>query len=151
MANHVRQQIREAVAAQLAGSVTTGSRVFQSRVKVLAESELPALVVLTNQENISMENIHPDPVLNRALTLTVLAKAKATNNIDDVLDTIIKEVEIKLAGWQSVPALNSLIGGLVLNSIDVEINADNETQVAESTIEFLVNYFTQASMPDVSI
>lgn len=98
-----------------------------------------------------MENIHPDPVLNRALTLTVLAKAKATNNIDDVLDTIIKEVEIKLAGWQSVPALNSLIGGLVLNSIDVEINADNEAPVAEATIEFLVNYFTQASMPDVSI
>lgn len=98
-----------------------------------------------------MENIHPDPVLNRVLTPTK-GYAKATNNIDDVLDTIIKEAEIKLAGWQSVPALNSLIGGLVLNSIDVEINADNETPVAEATIEFLVNYFaTQASMPDVSI
>lgn len=151
MANHVRQQIREAVAAQLVGSATTGNRVFQSRVKVLAESELPALVVLTNQESINVDNIHPDPALSRVLTLTVLAKAKATNNIDDVLDTIIKEVEIKLAGWQSVPALNSLIGGLVLNSVDVEINADNETPVAEATIEFLVNYFTQASMPDVSI
>lgn len=151
MANHVRQQIREAVSALLLGNASTGSHVFQSRVRPLAESELPALIVLTNNETITAEGINTEPFLNRELTLTVLAKAKATINIDDVLDNIIKEVEIKLAGWVNNNTLHSLVSSIILQSISIEINAENETPVGEASMDFLINYYTQASAPDISI
>lgn len=151
MANHLRQQIREAVATHLTGLVTTGSRVYQSRVKVLAESELPALVILTNQENITTDSIHSNPLMNRELSLTVIARTKATSNLDDVLDTIIKEVEAKLALWPTNSTINALVESVVLQSIEVEINADNETPVGQAVLGFVINYFTLAEAPDSSI
>lgn len=42
MANHVRQQIREAVATTLTGLSTTSTRVFQSRLRPLVDADLPA-------------------------------------------------------------------------------------------------------------
>ena len=50
MANHVRQQVREAVSTLLTGLTTTESRVYQSRITPLQANELPALLVATNGE-----------------------------------------------------------------------------------------------------
>jgi len=147
MANHVRQQIREAAAALLTGLNTTGPRVYQSRVKVLADNELPCLVVLTNSEQIDRLDISPDPQLERSLDLVVLAKAKHTADLDDKLDTIIKEVEIA--------ANNTTLGGLIssiqLSSIEVELNGEGEKPVGQATMTFNITYTTRASAPDVAI
>ena len=51
MANHVRQQIRERVGTVLTGLTTTASRVFESRVYALQDSELPALLIYTKTED----------------------------------------------------------------------------------------------------
>ena len=47
MANHKRQQIREAVGTRITSLTTTGSNVFQSRVYPLETGNLPALIVYT--------------------------------------------------------------------------------------------------------
>ncbi|MEY2654030.1 MAG: hypothetical protein RLZZ524_1058, partial [Pseudomonadota bacterium] len=45
MANHLRQQIREAVAGAVTGLTTTGARVYQGRVYPLEDAQLPGLTV----------------------------------------------------------------------------------------------------------
>jgi hypothetical protein len=47
---HVRQQVREALAIQLTGLTTTGAKVFQSRVYPLESSDLPCLLIATEEE-----------------------------------------------------------------------------------------------------
>jgi hypothetical protein len=151
MANHVRQQIREAAAGLLNGLATTGSNVFQSRVYALADDELPGLVVITNREAVSTIDGGINPALMRSLELVVIAKAKLTTNLDDKLDTIIKEVEAALNSSVTANTLGGLVKGIDLASIDIEMNGDNEKPVGQATMTFNAAYYTQASAPDVSI
>ena len=151
MANHVRQQIREAAAALLTGLNTTGPRVYQSRIKALADNELPCLVVLTNSETVISELIGENPLQTRAIDLVIIAKAKQTADLDDKLDTIIKEVEMALNATIEANTLVGLVDGLLLQSVEIELNGDGEKPVGEATMTFNATYRTRAAAPDVSI
>jgi len=83
MANHLRQQIRGAVAAKLSGLTTTSTRVYQSRLHPLADSNLPCLLVNTDSEEIATLTLQPHPVMERNLTLAVRCIGKAVANLDD--------------------------------------------------------------------
>ncbi|MBK7592227.1 MAG: hypothetical protein IPI27_13400 [Betaproteobacteria bacterium] len=96
MANHVRRQIREAVATAVTGLTTTGTRVFQSRVYPLEATDLPALLIATLSETSEPVTIHGPRELMRVLSVQVWHH-KATADLDDALDLICKEVEIALA------------------------------------------------------
>jgi hypothetical protein len=51
MANHLRQQIRAAMAAQLTGLATTGNNVYVSRTRALPQgASLPALRIYTGRK-----------------------------------------------------------------------------------------------------
>lgn len=150
MANHLRRQIREAVATLLTGLTTTGNRVFQSRVQTLKDNQLPALVILTNEETITQETIHSNPLLERQLSVQVIAKAKVNTNLDDTLDQIIKEVEMAVFASDAANTLGGLVKGLVLDSLDITFNGEAETKVGEAVMAFTAVYFNQAATPDVS-
>lgn len=150
MANHLRRQIREAVATLLTGLTSTGSRVFQSRVQALKDNQLPALLINTNAEEIEFATIHDAPLLQRTLTIEVVVKAKATNDLDDVIDQIMKEVEAKVYENKASYTLNGLVSGLNLEAIDVEMNGEGEAKVGSSVMRFNAVYFNQAATPDVS-
>jgi hypothetical protein len=151
VANHLRRQIREAVATLLTGLTTTGNRVFQSRVQTLKDSQLPALVILTNEETVTQQTIHSNPLLERQLSVQVIAKAKANTNLDDTLDQIIKEVEIAVFASDAANTLGGLVKGLVLDSLDITFNGEAETKVGEAVMAFTAVYFNQAATPDVSV
>jgi hypothetical protein len=151
VANHLRRQIREAVAALLTGLTTTGNRVFQSRVQTLKDNQLPALVILTNEETVTQSTIHSNPLLDRQLSVQVIAKAKANTNLDDTLDQIIKEVEMAVFASDAANTLGGLVKGLVLDSLDITFNGEAETKVGEAVMAFTAFYFNQAATPDVSV
>lgn len=151
MANHVRQQIREAAAALLAGLTTTGSHVFQSRVYVYNDDELPCLSVTTNREQVSILGSGINPLLERNLELVVIARTKLTTNLDDKLDTMMKEVEQAFNASLAANTLSGLVKDISLASIEVEMNGDNEKPVGQATMTFNTEYFTQASAPTVSL
>jgi hypothetical protein len=151
VANHLRRQIREAVATLLTGLTTTGNRVFQSRVQTLKDSQLPALVILTNEETVTQQTIHSNPLLERQLSVQVIAKAKANTNLDDTLDQIIKEVEMAVFASDAANTLGGLVKGLVLDSLDITFNGEAETKVGEAVMAFTAVYFNQAATPDVSV
>jgi hypothetical protein len=151
VANHLRRQIREAVATLLTGLTTTGNRVFQSRVQTLKDSQLPALVILTNEETVTQQTIHSNPLLERQLSVQVIAKAKANTNLDDTLDQIIKEVEMAVFASDAANTLGGLVKGLVLDSLDITFNGEAETKAGEAVMAFTAVYFNQAATPDVSV
>lgn len=151
MANHVRQQIREAIAVALTGLTTTADRVYQSRLLPLQDDELPALVISTNTEKIDPLTVTFNPVLERSLVVTVAVVAKVSNNIDDVLDSSIKEVEQALNSNIEANTLNGLVKDIVFTDIDIEMNATSEKPIGQALLSFTASYYTQASVPDVSI
>lgn len=144
--SHVRQQIREAAALDVTGLATSGSRVYQSRVKVLGDAHLPCLLVSTEGEVIEVATVHGPAILDRRLTLSVTAVAKATDNLDDTLDTMAAEVETALG--------DSILGGLakslVLQSITPSME-QAEKGVGALDLRFEVNYMTEANAPSTAI
>jgi hypothetical protein len=152
MANHVRQQIREAVATTLTGLATTGSRVYQSRIRPLADAELPALRVFTSQESVNNAVTIGFPNRQeRTLTVRVEAVVKAVSAYDDTLDTIIKECEAALNASTSAYTAGGLArGGITLDAIEIDLDADTDKPVGIARMDFQALYFTQSNAPDVA-
>lgn len=148
MADHVRNQIREAAAAALTGLATTGANVFQSRVYPLQDAELPGLRIYTDEESIEYDDAGIDNVLERTLSLVVEACAKANTDLDDTLDLILKEVEIALAGAQT---LGGLCKYVELESIANELSGEGEKVTGVGRFTFRVAYYTKQSTPDIAL
>ena len=148
MANHVRQQIRERIATDLTGLTTTGTNVFQSRVYPLESGNLPGLLIYTQQETSNPDEMGSNRTLSRELSVKIEAYCQATSNFDDTVDTIIKEVEIALAGD---PTINSLAQDCYIESTDITYDASGDQPVGYATISYYVNYFTKQLTPDTAI
>jgi hypothetical protein len=148
MANHLRQQIREAVGTTLTGLSTTGSNVFQSRVYPLSASNLPGLLIYTMSESSEPATMAVQQIMNRELQLIVEGYAKATSNLDDTLDTIAKEVETAMAG-------DTNIGGLAKNSYlqatEIQLNGEGEQPIGVVAMTFRIDYMTANNTPDTAI
>lgn len=147
MANHLRRQIREAVATAVTGLATTSTRVFQSRVYPLEAADLPCLMVRTLSEASEPATIHGPRELYRVLSLQVVAMARAVSDIDDTLDQICKEVEIALA-------VDITLGGkcksVTLTSTTIELTGTSERPVGSATMVFDVDYYVMENAPDVA-
>lgn len=149
MANHLRQQIREAVASQLSGLTTTGTRVYQSRLHPLSDSNLPCLLVNTDSEEIATLTLQPHPVMERDLTLAVRCIAKAVNNLDDTLDTMLKEVETAL-GTVTDPTYGGLVKSMSPTGIDIEMDDGMDKPVGVASLNYRVTYYTADGSPTAS-
>ena len=140
--SHARQQIREAVAAALTGLATTSTRVYQSRMRPVGDAGLPCLLITTDQEEIETTLQSRQ---NRSLTVTVRGMAKTTTTLDDTLDTIAKEVE---TAAQAAGTLSGKVpGGLVLRTIDIEIDDALDKPAGVVVMQYQAGYFTQAGAP----
>lgn len=150
MANHVRQQIREAAAALLTGLATSGARVYQSRIRVYADADLPCLNITTNDELINAASVGFPTLLDRQINMVVEAVAKQSANLDDALDTMCKEVEIALNATVNTNTLGGIAKHTVLSSIEINMNGDGEVPVGSARMNFTVTYKTRADQPDIA-
>ena len=141
--SHVRQQIREATGTLLSGLVTTSTRIFESRVYNLQETELPCLVITTNDESVEEGTLK---ALIRSLTLTIEGKAKATTNLDDTLDTIASEVEIKMA---TSPTLGGKVVGHSLSTTSIEMSVEGDQPIGSISLNYDVVYMTPEGNPTI--
>ena len=147
MANHIRQQIRERVATTLTGLTTTSSNVFQSRVYPLENANLPAIIIYTKSEDSEPVVIGTNRLMNRELTLAVEAYVKSVSNSDDTIDTITKEVESALAADTT---LDGLAKDIYLESTEITYTGEGEKPIAVCTMNFIIEYCTNQSSPDVA-
>ena len=149
--NHVRTQIRDAVTALLTGLPTTGSRVFKSRIRKLSSSELPALTIETNDEEITLESVTDDFTNDRSLDVVIRANVKVSADLDTALDTCIQEVEQVLFTSIANNSLNGLVKSMQLKVIKVQMNNEGDQPIGEAAMLWSVSYFTRGNAPTVSI
>lgn len=95
MADHARQQIREAAVTDLGGLVTTGSNVFTARVAPLSAAEMPGLKVMLRDETAEWD---ATGTLARTGRLVIEGWAQGGDGLEDTLDTIAAEVEAAIYG-----------------------------------------------------
>lgn len=151
MANHVRQQIRDAAVNALDSLTTTSTRCYggRPRSRPLQEADLPALLVYTNEEE-------SEPVsgtlgqrrIARAVQLVVHGYARGTGDIDGTLDTIAKEVEVALA---ADPTLGGLCKDLYLTSTAKESDPEAAQPTFEVVLTFTAEYQTREDAPDAAL
>lgn len=154
--SHVRQQIREQVAAYLTGLATTGSNVFQSRPRnrPTLPSQTPALHVYTEGEDDAAATLGgPIGQLDRILRVRVALLAVQDVDFDDLVDTMLAEVETKLNSSTTVFTVNGLAkGGIRLDSIDdPEFEGGAEEVVARVVMNWVASYRTTANDPTTAI
>lgn len=146
MADHVRRQLREAVAAALTPLATTGTRVFQGRVQSIERASLPCLVVYTSDEQVEIAQLGEPPVYQRDIQVEVHGLADALANLDDTLDQIGKEVEAALSA-------SITVGGgpitLELQSVEITFDEESETPTGRIGHVFQARLHTVANAPDV--
>ncbi len=147
MANHLRRQIREAVATAVTGLTTTGSHVFQSRVYTLQATNLPALRISLGAETITPVTIHGPLTQERALQVEINAVHQAVEDLDDALDGILKEVEIAVAGM----SLSGLASSVELVSIERPEFEAGSQPIGQTTLIYEAKYYTLANAPDVAV
>jgi hypothetical protein len=148
VANHLRQQIREAVAGAVTGLTTTGARVYQGRVYPLEDAQLPGLTVASLAE-VSQRTTLPAPgMMARTLRLEVRAFAKAVASLEDTLDLICKEVEIALA--MPCAALAGIAKSITLISTDIELQGISEKPVGQAALTYEIVYMAAENAPDVA-
>lgn len=95
--SHLRQLIRSNIVTTVTGLVTTGSRVYQTRIYPLEQSKLPGLCVYTRSETTEYTTISPPRRQERSLEVVVEIYAMATTNLDNTLDTVAAQIEEALA------------------------------------------------------
>jgi hypothetical protein len=139
---HVRTQIRNAVVARLTGLPLTGLNVFASRVYPIEDSQLPALMV-----NTDAEEIEPNAagVLIRSLTLAVrVLVRKPGGGLDDDLDTIAEDVEEAMALGPLLPGASEQI---TLTSLAVEFDREADAPFGVLTLNYRIDYVTTSAAP----
>ena len=137
--SHARQQIREACAALVTGLTTTGSRVFQSRMRPQASASLPCLLVTTNDEEITPGTI--GTIYERSLLLSIRGFAMGSATLDDTLDQIAVEVETAMAAYYRA----------TLTAIEIDFDDEIEKPVGSVDLRYRVMYHTAAGTPGTLI
>lgn len=149
MANHLRRQIREAIATAVTGLATTAARVFQSRVYPLERgTDLPGLLVYSLTETSEGGSLGAPRLMTRVLRVQVVAIAEALADLDDQLDQICKEVEVALA--MPVAALAGIAKSITLVSTDIELKGTSVRPVGQAAMTYEVVYIAAEDAPDVA-
>lgn len=147
MANHLLRQIRDNAKTALTGLVTTGANIFVNRSEDqdLQDTELPALRLRVRESDAAVSSMGVTRVYERSCQLVVEACVKQNATFEDVMFTILKEVEVALApgitGAKSVD----------IKKIEIEDDAKGEKPVAIGRFTFEVTFYTANGSPDVAL
>ena len=142
---HARELIRKAIAAAVTGLTTTGTNVFTNHVYPYSAADLPNLSIYTAS---SPELVEDEGVMGsyqlRVLPVEIVARAKATADLDDTLDDICAEVEIALMASSAVSAL---VKDFRLISTEIEIEGEGEKPVGAARMEWQAIYRVNGDSP----
>lgn len=146
MANHIRRQLREAVANAVTGLPTAGIKVFQSRAYPLQVSDLPCLVVTADGDSIEQETIHRPYIQARQVQLRIEGYAVGTVDLDDTLDGICKEVEVAVDN-----ATLAMVDDIGFAGTQLDTSVVGQQPVGKLTMIYRITVRTMSNSPDVAI
>lgn len=123
MADHLREQILDAVETKLTGLVTTGSNVYRLRLYPQESDSLPSLNIVQADEEIIEDGVYD--YVDRVLTVNIESRVQSlTVQLDQTLNLISKEVTI---------ALSADITQGVTGLIDSTEAGTSEPEIADET------------------
>lgn len=155
MADHMRNQIRDAVVTVLRGTAPSRMRVFAMRRMPLAAEHLPALLVYTLAEDSAVETMSGPRYLSRDLDLVVEGVTQDNDTLEDSLDQLAAIIEARLGTALNDPtsALRGLAraGSLVRTEIGMRPpQSPDEAGTGHIVTTFRVNYRTRSDNPEVN-
>jgi len=145
---HLHRQIVEAVASALTGLPTSGPRVYSNRRHPMQDAHLPGLRIFLGSETAEPITVSADTILERDLSLIVEACAKASTDVDQVLDAMSLEVESALADGVTVSGkrVQTLYSGM-----EMELDESLEKPVGVKRMTFSCVFRAAAMTPDTLI
>jgi hypothetical protein len=132
-------QVINTLAARLAPMPATSGRVYTSRLWPLTEADLPAWRITAEGEQVEVAEL--EGVNMHSLTVSAKAYARATADIDDVLDALASS-GLALLYSATVPY------GLQLESIDRDLATEGEAAVGVITLTSRAIYFVAPGSPE---
>jgi hypothetical protein len=142
MAIHPRRAIREAAAAKLRGRPDAAAPVFENRMLTLRRCALPAVAVYALQETVDAASASSAPrELKRTLQLAIDVVASHTDDLDDVLDELARQVEREMHGDET---LSGTASDSLLASTSVDLAMDGERPAGRAQLIYSVTYYTHA-------
>lgn len=148
MADHMRKQALDAITTAVTGLATTGANAFLGRVALLQRSEVPGLVIRGGAERIEPDGFPRPRIQQRAYQVDVLVHVREADDYEDVLNEIIKEVEVALAPASVAGSFGAK--AITLRNIDAPLTVQNEVTYVQSAMNFEVFYLTAENAPDVA-
>lgn len=146
--SHVRRQLREAVGVLLTGLATTGARVYESRVRVLPEANLPALRIYTDGDTAETLTLARPAAQIREIKLRIEAVARMTDNLDDTLDKMCSEVETVMG---NNPTLSGKARDCVYSGTEIEMEQHGDRITGVARMTFNATLQTMSNTPDILI
>ena len=148
MADHVAQQLLDAVVTRVTGLTTTGANVFVNHPedRALQADEIPGLVVnLSDEESIPVTL--DGEIIQRTVRLALLIRVKGTGAVDETVTGIRKEVETALAPALTIGSKSVLLdyNGMA----EPELDATNDQPMMSARLDFSAILFNSAAAPDV--
>tara|TARA_B100000131_G_scaffold322373_1_gene376096 strand:+ start:2412 stop:2852 length:441 start_codon:yes stop_codon:yes gene_type:complete len=135
---HARQTIRERFVTLVTGLSTTGSNVFDTRLYNLTQDNLPALVVVAENETSELDEVSPGALI-RNLEIICECFVEQNNDIEDTMDNICEEVEEAIG---ADPTLNGTSILCELTTTEIEYSSLGEKPIGTARMVFNVSYKT---------
>ena len=113
----------------------------------MEQGKLPGLIVYTVAEQTQPITTGSNRTMDASLTVMVEAYAVGSD-IDDQLDTICKEVQVKLASDRNI---NNLAMESQLDSTAIDFAQDSDTPAGYATLTWTINYQFFENNPEVAL
>lgn len=143
MGKHVRQQVREEIADILIGLSLTADRVFTSRTYPIRDSDLPCLLIKTEQERVDYQTVNQPAQQEREITLVVEVMAKANEKLDNTLDEICTQVEIV------IDSIATISKNIQLAGTNIDTSVLGNQPIGQATMIYRMRVYTESNSPDV--
>jgi hypothetical protein len=122
MANN-RSNIRAAVKTLLDGETDAGDNVYTNRETSLSQTQLPAIIIQTDEEQARPESGTVSRRSFRTLSLKITVKLEESDSIDDDLDALLADVEDLIS---ASPSLGGTVLSAILTSSEMSIDGEGE-------------------------
>ncbi len=142
------QRIRAALATVLDGLPVTGSRVYRSRSTAMEEANLPGIRLATREEESENLTLITPALQENKVRVIVECCGKTSDDLDDLLDQMAKEVENRIS-------LNQTLGGMTryiqLQSTEIGLRNEAEKPIGVCSLVYEALYLASEDAPDVSL
>lgn len=131
MANN-RTAIRAALKTMLSGNTSAGTNVYTHRETNLWQSELPAILIYSNQERAEPESLRHQRY-RRTLELAVEVRVEASTNVDNTIDSLLASIETLVLADTSI---GGTVLGTTLTSTEIRVESDAEKDIGVGILNY---------------